>query len=40
MDDTPLLTGKGRTKKAAEQNAAYQSLLQFERERNDTEQRG
>ena len=39
MDDTPLLTGKGRTKKAAEQNAAYQSLLQFERERNDTEQR-
>ena len=30
MDDTPLLTGKGRTKKAAEQNAAYQSLLKFE----------
>lgn len=29
MDDTPLLTGKGRTKKAAEQNAAYQSLLKF-----------
>ena len=30
MDQTPLMTGKGRTKKAAEQNAAYQSLLQFE----------
>ena len=30
MDDTPLMTGKGRTKKAAEQNAAYQSLLKFE----------
>ena len=32
MDDTPLLTGKGRTKKAAEQNAAYQSLLKFEQD--------
>ena len=32
MDDTPLMTGKGRTKKAAEQNAAYQSLLKFERD--------
>ncbi len=30
MDNTPLMTGKGRTKKAAEQNAAYQSLLKFE----------
>ena len=30
MDETPLMTGKGRTKKAAEQNAAYQSLLKFE----------
>ena len=30
MDETPLMTGKGRTKKAAEQNAAYQSLLRFE----------
>ena len=30
MDQTPLMTGKGRTKKAAEQNAAYQSLLKFE----------
>lgn len=30
MDETPLMTGKGRTKKAAEQDAAYQSLLQFE----------
>lgn len=29
MDNTPLMTGKGRTKKAAEQNAAYQSLLKF-----------
>lgn len=31
MDDTPLMTGAGRTKKGAEQNAAYQSLLRFER---------
>ena len=38
MDDTPLMTGKGRTKKAAEQNAAYQSLLKFGQE--DKEQRG
>ena len=30
MDETPLMTGSGRTKKAAEQNAAYQSLLKFE----------
>jgi len=40
MDDTPLSTGKGRTKKAAEQNAAYQSLLNFERRDNVEEQRG
>ncbi len=40
MDETPLLTGKGRTKKAAEQNAAYQSLLQFEQGGNALEQRG
>ena len=31
MDEIPLLIGKGRTKKSAEQNAAYQSLLKFER---------
>jgi len=37
MDDTPLLTGKGRTKKAAEQNAAYQSLLKFERDEKASE---
>jgi len=37
MDDTPLLTGKGRTKKAAEQNAAYQSLLKFEKDDNASE---
>lgn len=30
MGSTPLMEGKGRTKKAAEQNAAYQSLLKFE----------
>ena len=30
MNDTPLMQGVGRTKKSAEQNAAYQSLLQFE----------
>ena len=30
MNETPLMTGKGRTKKAAEQSAAYQSLLKFE----------
>ena len=40
MDDTPLMTGKGRTKKAAEQNAAYQSLLTFEQGDNALEQRG
>lgn len=40
MDDTPLMTGKGRTKKAAEQNAAYQSLLKFEQGDNALEQRG
>ena len=34
MDDTPLSTGKGRTKKAAEQNAAYQSLLKFAQDDN------
>ena len=37
MDDTPLLTGKGRTKKAAEQNAAYQSLLKFEQDEKASE---
>jgi len=31
MDNKPLMTGSGRTKKAAEQNAAYQSLLEFEK---------
>ena len=30
MNETALMTGKGRTKKAAEQSAAYQSLLKFE----------
>ena len=30
MDETPLMTGKGRTKKAAEQEAAYQALLVLE----------
>ncbi len=30
MDQTPLMVGAGKTKKAAEQNAAYQSLLKFE----------
>ena len=40
MDDTPLMTGKGRTKKSAEQNAAYRSLLQFEQEKDSKEQRG
>ena len=34
MDNTPLMTGRGRTKKAAEQNAAYQSLLQLEKNEN------
>lgn len=29
MNTIPLMTGKGRTKKSAEQNAAYQSLLKF-----------
>ena len=38
MDNTPLMTGKGRTKKAAEQNAAYQSLLNLEQKQE--EQRG
>ena len=38
MDDTPLLTGRGRTKKAAEQNAAYQSLLKFEQADDSLEQ--
>ena len=37
MDDTPLLTGKGRTKKSAEQNAAYQSLLKFARDEKASE---
>ena len=40
MDDTPLMTGRGRTKKAAEQNAAYQSLLKFGQDDNALEQRG
>ncbi len=40
MDDTPLMTGRGRTKKAAEQNAAYQSLLKFEQGDYSEEQRG
>jgi len=30
MNETPLQTGVGKTKKSAEQNAAYQSLLMFE----------
>ena len=29
MNETPLMIGKGKTKKAAEQEAAYQSLLKF-----------
>lgn len=29
MEDCPLMTGSGHTKKAAEQNAAYQSLLRM-----------
>ncbi len=29
MNQTPLMIGKGKTKKAAEQEAAYQSLLKF-----------
>ena len=37
MDDTTMLTGKGRTKKAAEQNAAYQSLLKFEQDNKASE---
>ena len=37
MDDTPLLTGKGRTKKSAEQNAAYQSLLKFAQDKKASE---
>lgn len=40
MDNTPLETGRGRTKKAAEQNAAYQSLLKFEKDDYVLEQRG
>ena len=31
MDELPLMQGTGKTKKAAEQNAAYQSLLMFEK---------
>lgn len=34
MDDTPLMTGTGKTKKSAEQNAAYQSLLKFDQEQS------
>jgi len=34
MDDTPLRQGVGRTKKSAEQNAAYESLLEFGKETN------
>lgn len=30
MNETPLMVGKGRTKKAAEQEAAYQSLLKLQ----------
>ena len=37
MDETPLLTGKGRTKKAAEQSAAYQSLLKFAQDEKASE---
>ncbi len=37
MDDTPLSTGKGRTKKAAEQNAAYQSLIKFSQDEKASE---
>ena len=40
MNNTPLETGRGRTKKAAEQNAAYQSLLKFEKDDYVLEQRG
>ena len=40
MDEMPLMTGKGRTKKAAEQNAAYQSLLRLEHGDYSEEQRG
>ncbi len=35
MDETPLETGAGRTKKAAEQEAAYQSLLQLKQDKNN-----
>ncbi len=34
MNDTPLMQGVGKTKKSAEQNAAYQSLLKFGEESN------
>ena len=37
MDEIPLLVGKGRTKKAAEQNAAYQSLLKFEQDNKSSD---
>jgi len=40
MNEIPLMTGRGRTKKAAEQNAAYQSLLKFEQGDDFEEQRG
>lgn len=34
MNDIPLMQGVGKTKKSAEQNAAYQSLLKFSEESN------
>ena len=34
MNDTPLMQGVGKTKKSAEQNAAYQSLLKFGEDSN------
>jgi len=40
MDDTPLMTGRGRTKKSAEQDAAYRSLLEFKQKEESEEQRG
>lgn len=37
MDEIPLQTGTGRTKKAAEQNAAYQSILLLKQKTNQSE---
>ena len=34
MNETPLMIGKGKTKKAAEQEAAYQSLLKLQQEQS------